>query len=294
MEIRLLGPVEITNDDHTPVRPERAAQRGLLAALALRPGRLVSTDALIDCLWDGDPPEKAGETLAHYARAVRAALTAAGAAPGVLTNRRRTGYALHVPPESVDYHRFTALVRDAARETSAGPAADLYTRALAMWHGDALADIGTDWAERQSYRMRQERTDACCALFRRQMADGAHAAAATGVTALLTEITPTDDIIMIGLEALAHSGRHADIDQFLTDATTRMWHLAAARPSDSVRTLATHLTTNPPAAHRPPHESHESHGRDEMYGGRVQQTATNCGTVHFAGRDQYVYMSRFH
>ncbi|MDP9793776.1 DNA-binding SARP family transcriptional activator [Catenuloplanes nepalensis] len=294
MEIRLLGPVEIKNDHDSPVRLERAAQRGLLAALALRAGRLVSADTLIGCVWDGDPPEKAPETLAHYVRAVRAALTGAGAEPGVLANRRLTGYELHVPPEAVDYHRFAALVRDAARETSDAESAHLYTRAIDLWRGDALADVGTDWAERQAHRMRQELTDASCALFRRQMAMGAHAAAASGVTALLTEVTPTDEIITIGLEALAHSGRHADIEQFLTDATTRMWRLAAARPSEAIRTLASRLTTDPPTAHRPPRESHDSQDVDHESHGRVQQTATNCGNAYQAGRDQYVSIPRYH
>ncbi|GAB7036743.1 MULTISPECIES: AfsR/SARP family transcriptional regulator [Catenuloplanes] len=288
MEIRLLGPVEITNDDHKPVRLERSAQRGLLAALALQPGRLVSADTLIAALWDGDPPEKAQETLAHYARAVRAALLRAGAAPDVLTNRRLTGYELHVPPDDVDYHRFTALVRNATRESSAAAAVDLYTRAIALWRGDALADVGTDWAERSSHRMRQELTDASCALFRGQMAVGAHAAAAAGVTGLLAQVTPTDEIITIGLEALARAGRHSDIDAFLNDAAARMWRLAAARPGESVHRLAARLVTEPPSVPRPPEESHGEHKSDDSNNAQVRQTAVNCGTVHFAGRDQYV------
>ncbi|MDR7275252.1 AfsR/SARP family transcriptional regulator [Catenuloplanes atrovinosus] len=293
MDISLLGPVEIRDDAGRPVRLERAGHRAVLAALALQPGRLVGTGALTACLWDDPPPEKARETLATYTRAVRAALVAAGADPGVLRNRRTTGYELHVPPESVDYHRFRALVRDAARADSPPASADLYARAVGLWRGEALADVGTTWAARSAVRLRREHTEARCALVRRQLEIGAHAEAASGVSVLLAEVTPTDEIIMIGLEALARGGRHSDIDQFLTEAAERMWRLAAVRPGEAVRRRAAELTANPPAAPRPPRESHEKHGpHEDRDGERVQQTATNCGNVYFAGRDQVFILPR--
>ena len=288
MEIRLFGPVEIRDDDGRPARLERTRERATLAALALQPGKLVSAETLIGSLWDGAPPGKARETLATYARTVRAALVLAGAAPDVLTNRRLSGYELHLEPGWVDYHRFTALVRDAAQAVSPADSVTLYVRALAIGHGDPLADVDTDWAERRAYRMRGERTDASCALFRCQLEIGAYADAAAGVSELLAEVTPTDEIIAIGLEALAHSGRHAEIDQFMNDAEAAMWRAAAARPGDSVRALAARLVARPPAANRSPQESRESYDP----GDRVRQSAINCGTVYIAGGDQYVSILR--
>jgi DNA-binding SARP family transcriptional activator len=289
VDIRLLGPVELRDGADRPVPLERARQRGVLSALALQPGRLVGTDTLITSLWDDDPPDKAEETLASYARAVRAALIAAGAGPGVLRKRRLSGYELDVPPEQVDYHRFGALVRDAAGEPSPVASAEMYATALGWWHGDPLADVGTSWAERTAYRLRLEHTSASCALLRRHLQSGAFTEAAAGAAALLTDVVPTDEIIMIGVEALARAGRHSEIDQFVADAAARMWRLTAARPGESVRALAARLTADPPAAPRPQHESPPPEG---VPGRQPHLTAINCGTVFMAGGDQIISWRR--
>jgi DNA-binding SARP family transcriptional activator len=289
VDIRLLGPVEIRDGADRPVPLERAGQRGVLAALALQPGRLISMDTLIACLWAERQPKKAAETLATYVRAVRNALLTAGAEPGVLRNRRGSGYELHVPPEQVDYHRFAALVQRAAREPAPAVSAGIYATATGLWRGDALADLGTDWAARTADRLTREYVNASCARLRRQLESGAHADAAAGAAALLTETVPTDEIIVIGIEALARAGRHAEVDQFVASASSRMWDLVEARPGESVRTLAARLTTDPPAAPRPPHESLDP---GEEGSGQARLTAINCGTVFMAGGDQIVSFSR--
>ncbi|MFI5843214.1 BTAD domain-containing putative transcriptional regulator [Catenuloplanes sp. NPDC051500] len=288
MDIRLLGPVEIRDGLDRPVPLARAGQRCVLAALALQPGRLIGTDALIRYLWGDKPPAKAGDTLASYTRAVRNALITAGADTDVL-NRRLGGYELHVPPEQVDYHRFAALVRDAAREPSPAVSVEIYKTAASLWRGDPLAGLSTDWAADTAQRLTREYLHASCLRLRRQLESGAHAEAAAGVAALLTETVPTDEIIMIGMEALAHAGRHAEIDRFVANATSRMWDLVEARPGEAVRARAAQLIADPPAAPRPPHES--SDPREER-GGQAQLTAINCGTVFIAGGDQIISFLR--
>lgn len=53
--IRLLGPVTLVKGSvPIPIRGQR--QRRFLASLALRPGQVISKEAIIEDSWDGEPP----------------------------------------------------------------------------------------------------------------------------------------------------------------------------------------------------------------------------------------------
>lgn len=55
MEVRILGPLEVVHAG-TPVVLGGSKQRAVLAILALRVNRVVSTDFLVDGLWGTAPP----------------------------------------------------------------------------------------------------------------------------------------------------------------------------------------------------------------------------------------------
>ena len=55
MEFRILGSVEVWKDGR-PVSLGRGKQRAVLALLVLDANRIVSSDRLIDQLWNGQPP----------------------------------------------------------------------------------------------------------------------------------------------------------------------------------------------------------------------------------------------
>jgi DNA-binding SARP family transcriptional activator len=73
-EFRVLGPVEAAVDGN-PVRLPASKPRALLALLLLNRNRVVSTEQLIDGLWD-DPPETAAKALQGYVSQLRRALGA--------------------------------------------------------------------------------------------------------------------------------------------------------------------------------------------------------------------------
>jgi Transcriptional regulatory protein, C terminal len=58
MEFRILGPLEVVSDSQA-LDAGGAKQRALLALLLLHANSVVSTDRLIDALWEDDPPESA-------------------------------------------------------------------------------------------------------------------------------------------------------------------------------------------------------------------------------------------
>ena len=73
MEIRVLGPLEVTRKGATVTLPGRKV-RALLAALVVHAGEVVSTDRLFDMLWGAQPPASAANTLQTYVAQLRKAL----------------------------------------------------------------------------------------------------------------------------------------------------------------------------------------------------------------------------
>src|ERR1043166_9244432 len=58
MEFRILGPIQVSEGGR-PLEVGAGKQRALLALLLLRAGEVVSTDRLIDALWEEHPPASA-------------------------------------------------------------------------------------------------------------------------------------------------------------------------------------------------------------------------------------------
>src|ERR1700678_404320 len=83
VEFGVLGPVEVcvagrmTDAGH-------ARQRAVLAVLLLDPGRMVSTELLIDRVWGEDRPDSARNVLYGYVARLRAGIAAAADPRGTL------------------------------------------------------------------------------------------------------------------------------------------------------------------------------------------------------------------
>jgi DNA-binding SARP family transcriptional activator len=123
-------------------------QRCVLAALLADHGAVVSTDRLIDSVWEDEPPAKALTSLRSYVANLRKSLTtdsepAAGRPSRV--ESRASGYQLNlVDDDSVDLHEFETLVKSgygALSQGEAGTAFDLLTRALSLWRGDPFGEF---------------------------------------------------------------------------------------------------------------------------------------------------------
>jgi predicted ATPase/DNA-binding SARP family transcriptional activator len=136
LEVSLLGPVEARLDG-VRVTPSSAAQRVVLAALALSAGRVVGAGQLIDALWPGEPPTNPIGNLQTYVSRLRRVV-------GVerLTHSS-AGYRLHLEPDQVDIAYVESLVAEARAHRGRDPirAAELMGEALAVWRGDPLSDL---------------------------------------------------------------------------------------------------------------------------------------------------------
>ncbi|MFF5445539.1 BTAD domain-containing putative transcriptional regulator [Streptomyces sp. NPDC012888] len=140
-EFRLLGDLDVRLGGVRWQPPSRKPRR-LLAALLLEPRRQVTKDRLLEAVWDGEPPRSATGAIQVYASQLRRAL------PGCGLVCSGEGYLLDVDPRSVDLHRFRQIVAGAEGLPDAERAGAL-RRALALFRGRPLADIGSDTLRRE-------------------------------------------------------------------------------------------------------------------------------------------------
>ncbi|OLE20798.1 MAG: AfsR family transcriptional regulator [Catenulispora sp. 13_1_20CM_3_70_7] len=148
MQIAMLGPLEIRMDDGGSADVPGARLRGLLIALALRPGHVVSKASLIDWIWGDNPPADATNALQRLVSRLRKALPA-----GVIEGHA-DGYRLAVDPDAVDavrFERLTTAAHAGARDTQGAPDASqrarLLREALELWRGAAMQDVGLQDSE---------------------------------------------------------------------------------------------------------------------------------------------------
>ncbi|WP_260191131.1 AfsR/SARP family transcriptional regulator [Actinophytocola gossypii] len=131
--------------------PTASKPSQLLAMFALNAGRVVSTTALTEEIWEYKPPRSGVPTLHTYILKLRRKLQHALAGEGSIDSKdilitRRSGYLLNVAPESVDafrYEQLSATGRDAVNAGDHETASRALGEALRLWRGPALADVPT-------------------------------------------------------------------------------------------------------------------------------------------------------
>jgi predicted ATPase/DNA-binding SARP family transcriptional activator len=131
----MLGPFEVRADDGACAGVPGARLRGLLIALALKPGQAVPKGTIVDWIWGEQPPADATNALQRLVSRLRKAL------PDGVIERQTDGYRLTVNPDDVDAVRFERLVGQARTEEDPRRVR-LLREALALWRGPAMQDVG--------------------------------------------------------------------------------------------------------------------------------------------------------
>jgi DNA-binding SARP family transcriptional activator len=137
-EFGVLGPIRAASGAAIAVLP--AKERIALATLLLGNGQVISTSALIEALWDEDPPPGARNGLQGHIKQLRRLLGPSGGR--IIT--KAPGYLIEVRPGELDLDRFTRLTDRAGSAATAGDWADaatLLNEALALWRGEPLSDV---------------------------------------------------------------------------------------------------------------------------------------------------------
>ncbi|BBB01290.1 putative transcriptional regulator [Actinacidiphila reveromycinica] len=150
MDIGILGPLVVGASDRDAA-PSAPKPRQLLALLAVRAGRVVPVDLLVEELWESSPPPSALTTVQTYIVLLRRLLakclrvSSAAVAQEVLTYTG-WGYQLSADEgthDATDFARHAALGRRALAEGDNGRASAALREALARWRGPALVDVRT-------------------------------------------------------------------------------------------------------------------------------------------------------
>ena len=114
--------------------------RLVLAGLAIDAGHPITTETLIDRVWD-EAPAGARRTLHVAIARLRRVLEQATGRPAPLT-RRSGGYLLDIDPDEVDALRLRGVLGKQA------PSAERLKDVLTLWRGEPLAGLPGQWAAR--------------------------------------------------------------------------------------------------------------------------------------------------
>ena len=154
----LLGALELDEDGRS-IEIAGAKQRALLAVLLLNANRVVSSDALIDALWEERPPDTALKALQVHVSQLRKVLGKDA------LETRAPGYLLRTGHDALDVERFERLHAEGRFE-----------EALSLWRGPPLAEFTyLRFAQAEISRLYELRLACLEERIERDLADGRHA-----------------------------------------------------------------------------------------------------------------------
>jgi DNA-binding SARP family transcriptional activator len=272
LEFRILGPLEAL-EDGAPVALGGAKQKALLAVLLLNANEVVSTERLIDALWD-EPPARPTKAVQVYVARLRKAL-------GRTLQSRPPGYVLELTPEQLDLARFQRLCGEASDRP--GATAAKLREALSLWRGPALAEFTNEpFARAERSRLEELRLEALEERIELELSEGAHAAL-TGELEALVGAHPLRERPRAQLMlALYRCGRHADALALYREGRQTLVQELGIEPSRALRALEAAILRQdealdlprrsdgssvagrrPADAHRPPDKAKPIETRDE-------------------------------
>jgi DNA-binding SARP family transcriptional activator len=230
----ILGPVEVVVDGRA-LQLGGPRPRAVLALLLLRANSVVAAEKLIDELWGDAPPATAANVLQSYVSSLRRVL-----GRDAIETRGR-GYALRLPPGTLDLHRFERRAAEGSAALAAGraqEAADALAEALALWRGPALADVAADEVARaESARLDELRLAALERRVEAELACGRHADLVGELDALVAEHPLRERLRGFQMLALYRSGRQAEALEAYRAARTRLVDELGIEPGAALQEL---------------------------------------------------------
>lgn len=242
LDIRLLGPLDVRLGGR-PVEVSGGKRHRLLAVLALRRGRVVAVDELVDALWGDHLPAAPRNAIQHHVARLRAALGQESIV------RSSDGYALC--DTSVDVVRFQELLaeaRGALREGDAQAGAESIELALALWRGPALQGLTeTEWLGAEARRLEALRVDALEERFETALALGEHREIASALRATLDENPFRERLWGQLMLTLYRGGRQMDALETFQEARGVLAEQLGLEPGPELRRLQEAILAHDPA-----------------------------------------------
>jgi len=232
MQVRLLGPVDVTADG-VPRPVSGLRRKAVLAVLALHRGEIASTNRLVDAVWGDAAPPTAVNTLQSHVSHLRQVLG------GKATIRTQPpGYLLDLGPDGTDVEVAERLIRAGSRSTEPAERVSYLRAALALWRGHPLVDVsGLAWLDEQAQRLSQLRLSAQQALVEARLALGEHAAVLPELEQLTLDHPFDEPLHRQLMLALYRAGRQADALAAYHRLRRALAHDLGIDPGQSLRDL---------------------------------------------------------
>jgi DNA-binding SARP family transcriptional activator/tetratricopeptide (TPR) repeat protein len=220
MDFRILGPLEV-DAETGPLSLGGGKQRALLAVLLLSANEIVSSDRLIEALWEDDPPESPHNALQVHVSQLRKALGRSR------LQTQAPGYRLHVDADEFDLARFLRLRGEGKLD-----------EALSLWRGAPLAEFGFDrFAQTDIARLEELRLGCVEERIERDLARGRHCELVAEVAALV-KLHPLRERMRAQLMlCLYRSGRQVEALDVYTDCRRALVDELGVEPGRELREL---------------------------------------------------------
>ncbi len=240
--VRLLGPFEVVVAGE-PVDVPGSKRQALVACLALRSGRVVSTDTLAEALWGSDLPASPRNAVQHHVARLRRALGEDA------IRLAADGYALEAATvDAIQFGELLEAARSALRAGDARGATDTIDDALGLWRGPALLGLPqSTWATAEAGRLDSLRLDALEERFEAALALGEHAQLVQAIRAALDESPFRERLWAQLMLALYRSGRQADALEVFQEARQVLLEELALEPGPELRRLQDAILAHDPA-----------------------------------------------
>ncbi len=246
MQVRLLGPIEVAVDGQ--VRPVRGLRRkAVLAMLGLHPGQIVSSDRLIDAVWEQEAPTTALNTLQRQVSYLRDLL---GAKDTIVA--RAPGYRLDLGDEATDVLTAERLIRAAKAAMDPIRTVEHLRAALALWRGRPLAEVTTlRWFGEQAERLDKIEHEAMQTLAEARLELGEHQPLIPELERLIADRPLDEDLHRLLMLALYRSGRQAASLERFQQLRRVLAEELGIDPSPPLRELETAILRHDPALDAP-------------------------------------------
>ena len=230
MRYGILGPLELS-DDGRAIEIAGSKQRALLATLLLSANRVVSSDRLIDALWEEHAPETAAKALQVHVSQLRKLVGKHR------LETRAPGYLLRVEPDALDLERFQRLHE-----------AGELDEALSLWRGPPLAEFAYQgFAQAEIARLQELRLGCLEERIEQNLAQGQHGELVGELEGLVKEHPLREQLRCQLMLALYRAGRQAEALDSYQQARAALVEELGIEPGRSLRELHQAILNQDPA-----------------------------------------------
>ncbi|MEV5769076.1 AfsR/SARP family transcriptional regulator [Micromonospora sp. NPDC052213] len=187
------------------------------------PNRPVSTQRLVEVLWGQSPPSTAVQQVQNCVGTLRKLLSGLGV--GAELNRISSSYSLTLSDEQIDAEQFSRMCADVearARNGDLESASHTARRALGLWSGEALEDVGSDALAPAATRLEEMRLRAIEKYGQIELARGNNAGVVVEFSEWVGRYPYHENLHSYLALALHHVGRTAEGLRVLQDLRSRL------------------------------------------------------------------------